>query len=295
MHLISHRGNSDGKQAEKETTDEAKKLAHRRYTDNVLNLSKAFALAASSDKAKEIRDEVGFFQAVRAALNKKILPKKKEKDNDLAVQQIISRAVISTEIVDILDAAGMESQDISILSDEFLSELKGMEKKNLALDALKKLISGEIRSKMSSRVVKTKAFSERLAESINRYHTNALTTVQVIEELIALANEIRKEIEERGKDGLTDDEVAFYEALSASESAVKVLGDKKLKIIANELLKSIRSNATVDWHRSEMARARICVAVKRILKKHGFPPDLEKDAIQTVLQQAEVFAEKWAA
>lgn len=281
--------------AEKENSEEEKKQAHKRYSDAVLNLSKAFALAASSDDAKAIRDEVGFFQAVRVALVKSDFKKKKTKDDDLAVQQIISRAVISTEIVDILQAAGMESQDISILSDDFLSEIKDMEKKNLALEALKKLINGEIKSKLSSRVVKTKAFSERLAASINRYHTNALTTAQVIEELIVLAKEIRAEMEKRGKGDLTEDELAFYEALSGSDSAVDVMGDRKLKVIAIELLKSVRANATIDWHHSEMARAKIRVAVKRILKKYGYPPDLQDTAIQTVLQQAEVCSERWAA
>ena len=286
---------SQRKAAEKESSTEAKKQAHKRYSDAVLNLSKAFALAASSDDAKVIRDEVGFFQAIRAALVKSVGTKKKTEDIDLAVQQIISRAVISTEIIDILQAAGMQSQDISILSDEFLAELQGMEQKNLALEALKKLINGEIKSKLSSRVVKTKAFSVRLAEAINRYHTNALTTAQVIEELIALAKEIRAEMELRGKDGLSEDEVAFYEALSENDSAVDVMGDTKLKLIAHELLQSVRSNATVDWHHSEMARAKIRVSVKRILKKYGYPPDLQSAAIQTVLEQAEAFSEKWAA
>ena len=282
------------KAAEKETSVDAKKQVHKRYSDAVLNLTKSFALAASSDDAREIRDEVGFFQAIRAALIKSVGTKKKTKDDDLAVQQIISRAVVSTEIIDILQAAGLKSQDISILSDDFLAEIQGMEKKNLALEALKKLINGEIKSKLSSRVVKTKAFSERLTESINRYHTNALTTAEVLEELIALAKEIRAEMEQRGKEGLSEDEVAFYEALSESDSAVDVMGDEKLKLIAHELLQSVRSNATIDWHHSDMARAKIRVAVKRILKKYGYPPDLQSAAIQTVLQQAEAFSEKWA-
>lgn len=285
---------SQRKAAERETTDEAKKEAHRRYSDAVLQLNQAFALSSSSDEAKAIRDEVGFFQAIRAALVKSTGTKKKAKDNDFAVQQIISRAIISTEIVDILEAAGIGSQDISILSDEFLAEIKGMDKKNLALEALRRLISGEIKSKMQSRVVKSKAFSERLKEAINRYHTNALTTAQVIEELIKLAKEIRTEMEQEGKDGLSEDEIAFYEALAENESAVAVMGDEKLKIIAHEILASIKSNATVDWYRSEMARAKIRIAVKRILKKYGYPPDLQSDAVKTVLQQAEAFSEKWA-
>ncbi len=283
------------KAAEKETTEDAKKQAHRRYSDAVLNLSKAFALAASSDEAKSIRDEVGFFQAIRAALVKSTGTKKKTRDDDLSVQQIISRAVISTEIIDILHAAGMESQDISILSDEFLAEIQGMEKKNLALEALKKIIDGEIKSKLSLRFVKTKTFSERLTQAINRYHTNALTTAQVIEELIAIAKEIRAEMGRYEKSGLSQDEVAFYDALSENESAVDVMGDEKLKLIAHELLSSVRANATIDWHHSDMARAKIRVAVKRILKKYGYPPDLQSEAIKTVLQQAEVFSEKWAA
>jgi type I restriction enzyme R subunit len=283
------------KAAEREATDEAKKKAHRRYPDAVLQLNQAFALSSSSDEAKVIRDEVGFFQAIRAALVKSSGANKPGKKNDLAVQQIISRAVISTEIVDILEAAGIGTQDISILSDEFLAEIKGMDKKNLALEALKKLITGEIKSKMQSRVVKSKAFSERLEEAINRYHTNALTTAEVIEELIKIAKEIRAEMELEGKDGLTEDEIAFYEALAENESAVDVMGDDKLKLIAHELLASVKSNATIDWYRSEMARAKIRIAVKRILKKYGYPPDLQSDAVKTVLQQAEAFSAKWAA
>jgi type I restriction enzyme R subunit len=281
--------------AEKETKEEEKKKCHRRYSDAVLALSKAFALASSSDEAKEIRDDVGFFQAIRAALVKSTGEKKKTKDNDLAVQQIISRAVISTEIVDILEAAGVQSTDLSILSDEFLAEMQGMEKKNLALEALKKLINGEIRSKLSSRVVKTKAFSERLEEAIARYHTNAMTTAQIIEELIKLAKEIRAEVERGGAEGLSEDEIAFYEALAENESAVDVMGDEQLRVIAHEVLESVKGNVTAAFPHSEMSRAKIRITVKRILRKYGYPPDLQANAIQTVLQQAEAFSTKWAA
>ncbi len=284
---------SQRRAAEKESSDKAKKQAHKRYCDAVLNLSRAFALAASSDAARDIIDEVGFFQAIRAALVKSVGGGKKTKDDDFAVQQIINRAVISTEIIDILQAAGMQSPDISVLSDEFLNEMRGIDKKNLAIEALKKLLHGEIKSKLSTRVVKTKAFSERLTEAINRYHTNALTTAQVIEDLIDLAKEIRAEIEQRGKDGLSEDEIAFYEALAENNSAVELMGDKKLKLIAHEVLQSVRSNATVDWHHSEMARAKMRVAVRRILKAHGYPPDLQPEAVQVVLQQAEALADKW--
>ena len=280
------------KAAEKKTSEKDKKQARKQYSDAVLKLRTAFALAASSDEAAAIRDDVGFFLAIRAALAKSVGTKKKTKDDDFAVQQMINRAVKSIEIVDILQAAGLESQDISNLSDEFLAQIQGMEKKNLALEALKKLINGKIKSRLSSRVVKTKAFSERLAEAINRYHANALTTAQVIEELIALAKDIRVEIEQSGKGDLSEDEVAFYEVLSENKSAVDVLGNEKLKLIAQELLESVHSNTTVDWHHSEMARAKIRVTVKHILKKHDYPLDLQPAAIQTLLQQAEAFSEK---
>ena len=282
------------KTAEAATKDEDKKKAHRRYADAVLALLKAFALAAASEQAKTIRDEVGFFQAIRSALVKGSGTGAKAQGNEWAIKQIISRTVLSTEIVDILKAAGLQSQKISILDDAFLAEISAMKHKNLALEALKRLINGEIKSKLGQRVVVAKTFSERLAEAINRYHTNALTTTQVIEMLVSLAKDIKEEIEKYGKGELTEYEIAFYEALAENESAVNVMGDKKLKVIAFEVLQSVRNNATIDWHHSEMARAKIRVTVKRILNKHGYPPDLQSAAIQTVLQQAEAFAEQWA-
>jgi type I restriction enzyme, R subunit len=283
------------KAAELETTAEAKKLAHKRYPDAVLALSRAFALAAASDDAKEIRDEVGFFQTIRAALVKSVGGgSKKSSDAEIAVQQIISRAVVSTEIVDIMAAAGVGSQDISILSDEFLAEMRGHDKKNLALEALRKLINGEIKTRERSNIVKSRAFSERLEAAINRYHSNALTTVEVIEELIALAKEIRAEMERGEVEGLSVDEIAFYDALAENRSALEVMGDEQLRVIAHELLDRVKANATIDWHHRENARAKIRVLVKRILRKFGYPPDLEESAIQTVLQQAESFSAMWA-
>ncbi|MBW7996817.1 MAG: type I restriction endonuclease subunit R [Candidatus Glassbacteria bacterium] len=283
--------------ADKETTDEGKKKAWRRYSDAVLELSKAFALAAASDEAKRIRDEVGFFQTVRAALAKSQSEggKKTEADLDLAVQQIVSRGVISTEIVDILEAAGIETPDISILSDEFLAEVRGMEKKNLALEALKKLINGEIRSQVRTNVVQVKAFTERLQEAINRYHTNAITTAQVIEELIALANDIKVARKRGEEEGLTDEEIAFYDALAENKSAREVMGDEQLRVIAHDLLERVKANVSVDWKHSKNARARIRVLVKKILRKYGYPPDLQEAAVRTVLEQAEELSALWAS
>lgn len=283
--------------AAKETTDDGKKRAHRRYADAVVALSKAFALTAASDEAQAIGDEVGFFQAIRAALIKS-LPgdgKRSGAERELAIQQIVSRAVVSTEIVDIMKAAGLESPDISILSDEFLAEVRDSDKKNLAIEALKKLINGEVRSQAKRNVTQSKAFSERLEAAISRYHNNALTTAQVLEELIQLAKDIQAARARGEESGLSDEEIAFYDALAENESARQVMGEPALRVIAHELVASIRKNVTVDWMHREAARARIRVLVKRLLRKYGYPPDLQDAAVQKVLQQAEALSADWAA
>ena len=283
------------REAAKEATEEGKKRAHRHYNDAVLALSKAFALAAASDEARNIRDEVGFFQTIRAALAKSAPGAgKTSAERDFAVQQIVSRAVVSTDIVDILAAAGVETPDISILSDEFLAEVQGMKQKNLAMEALRKLVNGEIRSRSRVNVVQTRAFSERLEDAIARYHTNAITTVEVIQELIDLARDIRAAHRRGEEEGLSQEEISFYDALADNESAVEVMGDDKLRVIAHELLESLKSNVTVDWEHRESARTRMRVLVKRILRKYGYPPDLQDAAVQTVLQQAEVLSARWA-
>lgn len=283
------------REAAKETTEDGKKRAHRRFNDAVLALSKAFALAAASDAARDIRDEVGFFQTVRAALAKSAPgADKSSAERDLAVQQIVSRAVVSTEIVDILAAAGLEAPDISILSDEFLAEVQGMKKKNLAIEALRKLLNGEIRSQSRVNVVETRAFSERLEEAIARYHSNAITTAEVIQELIRLARDIRAAHQRGEEEGLSQEEISFYDALAQNESAVEVMGNDQLRVIAHELLSNLKSKASVDWQHRESARARMRILVKRILRKHGYPPDLQDAAVQTVLQQAEVLSAQWA-
>ncbi|WP_421724784.1 type I restriction endonuclease subunit R [Bauldia sp.] len=284
------------REAAEETTEDGKKRAHRRFDDAVLALSGAFALAAASDDARRIRDEVGFFQTARAALAKSAPGEgKTSAERDLAVQQIVSRAVVSTEIVDILEAAGLETPDISILSDEFLAEVQGMEKKNLAMEALRKLIKGEIRSRSRVNVVQTRAFSERLEEAIGRYHNNAITTAEVIQELINLAKDVRAAHQRGEEEGLSREEISFYDALAQNESAVEAMGDTHLKVIAQELLKSLKNTASVDWQHRGSTRARMRILVKRILRKHGYPPDLQDAAVQTVLQQAEALAERWAA
>ena len=282
--------------AARETSEDGKRLENRRYQDAVLSLSKAFALAAASDEARDIRDDVGFFQTVRAALVKSAdNGGRSGADQEFAIQQILDRAVVSTEIVDILAAAGITTPDISILSDEFLAEVQQLEKKNLALEALRKLLNDEIRSRTKTNVVESKRFSERLEAAITRYHTNAISTVEVLQELINLAKEVRA-ARRRGEDeGLSQDEIAFYDALAENGSAVEVMGNDSLKVIAHELLVSLKGSVTVDWSHRESARARMRVLVKRILRKHGYPPDLQNAAVQTVLRQAEALSARWAA
>ncbi len=282
--------------AAKETKDDDKKRAHRRYADAVLALSKAFALSSASDEAQAIRDEVGFFQAIRVALIKSApsAGSKSSAERELAIQQILSRAVVSTEIIDIMRAAGIESPDISVLSDEFLAEVRQNEKKNLAIEALRKLINGEVRSKSQSNVTQSKAFTERLEMAIARYHANALTTAEVLEELINLAKDIREARERGNESGLNDDEIAFYDALANNASARQIMGDPALYVIAHELVTGLKGSVTVDWAHREAARARMRVLVKRILRKYGYPPDLQDAAVQNVLQQAEAFSADWA-
>jgi type I restriction enzyme R subunit len=278
-----------------EKTPEAKKQAQRRFADGVLALSKAFALAASADEARGIREEVGFFQAIRAALVKTAMGAGvTRQDRELAIRQIVSRAVVSTEIVDILAAAGIQTPDISILSDEFLCEVQQMEKKNLALEALRKLLNDSIRSRTRTNVVETRAFTERLEDAIARYHANAITTAEVLQELIQLAKDIRAARHRGEEQGLSNEEIAFYDALAENESALQVMGDDQLRVIAHELLVSLRENVAVDWAHRESARARLRVLVKRILRKYGYPPDLQDAAVQTVLQQAEALSAGWS-
>jgi type I restriction enzyme, R subunit len=281
--------------AAQQAEPEAKKAAHRTYRDAVLALSKAFALASASDTARAIREEVGFFQAINAALTKSATGSGAvRQDRDLAIAQIVSRAVISTEIIDILKVAGIASTDISILSDEFLAEVQQLGHKNLAMEALRKLLDDAVRSRSQTNVTQTKLFSDRLEAAVARYHANAITTAEVLAELVQLAKDIRAARQRGEESGLTDDEIAFYDALAENDSAVEAMGDDKLRVIAHELLTSLKDNATVDWAHRESARARMRVLVKRILRKYGYPPDLQDAAVQTVLQQAEALTASWS-
>ncbi|HEX7569207.1 MAG TPA: type I restriction enzyme endonuclease domain-containing protein, partial [Verrucomicrobiae bacterium] len=268
----------------------------QRYLQAVSDLSKAFALAVPHDSALEIRDEVGFFQVVRAVLAKSISEGggKSPEELELAVRQIVSRAISSDKVIDIFDAAGLKKPDISILSDEFLAEVQHLPQRNLAVELLQKLLNNELKIRSKKYLVQSRSFAEMLEATIRKYQNRTIEAAQVIAELIELAKQMR-EGQKRGKDlGLTDDEVAFYDALEVNDSAVKELGDPILKRIAQELVLRVRQSVTIDWTLRENARAQIRVLVRRILRKYGYPPDKQEKATQTVLEQAELLGAEWA-
>jgi type I restriction enzyme R subunit len=261
----------------------------------VRELSQAFALAVPHEQALSIRDDVAFFQAVQAVLAKRAPGEARpEEELDHAVRQIISRAVAPEGVVDIFAAAGLQKPDISILSDEFLAEVRDMPQRNLAVELLQKLLKGEIGTRRRKNVVQARSFAEMLEQTIRRYQNRAIEAAQVIEELIGLARDMR-EASARGEAlGLSEEELAFYDALETNDSAVKVLGEPTLRGIARELVETVRKNVTIDWTLREDVRAQLRVLVKRILRKHGYPPDKQEKATQTVLEQAEVLSAEWA-
>ncbi|MBU3932547.1 MAG: DUF3387 domain-containing protein, partial [Proteobacteria bacterium] len=267
----------------------------RRLSEAVVDLSKAFALAVPHEKALAIRDDVAFFQAMKAVLGKSAVEGRRSPDEiDHAIRQIVSKAVSSDEVIDIFAAAGLKKPDISILSEDFLAEVRGMPQRNLAVEMLRKLLDGEVKRRSRKNIVQGRSFAEMLENAIKRYQARAIEAAQVIEELIALAKDMR-EADQRGEAlGLTEDEVAFYDALETNDSAVKVLGDETLRTIAQELLKTIRNNVTIDWTVRENVRAQMRVMIKRILRRYGYPPDKQARATELVLEQAEVLSRDWA-
>ena len=269
----------------------------KRYLTATLALTKAFALAVPHPKALAIRDELQLFQEIRANIVK-ITSSDKEasaQSTDTAIRQLVSRAIASSEIVDIFAAVGLDKPEISILSDEFLEEMRQLPQRNLAFELLKKLINDEIKTRMSKNIVQARSFTKMLEQAIRKYQNRAIETAQVIEELIELAKEMRA-AQKRGEQlGLNDDEIAFYDALGVNDSAVQVLGDPTLKAIAQELAVSVKSNYSIDWTKRENAQAKIKTGVKRILRKYGYPPDKQEQATQLVLKQASLTCKEYAA
>jgi len=266
-----------------------------RLLQAVQELSKAFALAVPHEEALRIRDDVAFFQAVRACLAKRAPGESKtEEELDHAIRQIVSQAVAPEGVVDIFEAAGLKKPNISILSDEFLVEVRGMPQKNLAVELLRRLLEGEVKTRRRKNLVQARSFAEMLAQAIQRYENRAIGAAQVIEELISLAKEMR-EADRRGETlGLSVEELAFYDALETNDSAVKVLGEPTLQKIARELVETVRRNVTIDWTERANVQANLRRLVKRVLRKYGYPPDKQEKATQTVLEQAEVLSQEWA-
>ncbi|MDP9119897.1 MAG: type I restriction endonuclease subunit R [Acidobacteriota bacterium] len=273
-----------------------KQGAKDRYIGTVRELSQAFALAVPHAEALRIRDDVSFFQTVQTVLAKRAPGDSRPAEElDHAVRQIISRAVAPEGVMDIFAAAGLAKPDISILSEEFMAEVRAMPQRNLAVELLQKLLKGEVKTRQRKNVVLARSFAEMLEQTIRRYQNRAIEAAQVIEELIQLARDMREADARGDKLGLTEDELAFYDALEANDSAVQVLGDETLHTIARELVETVRNNVTIDWTLRENVRAHLRVLVKRILRKHGYPPDKQEKATRTVLQQAEVLSAEWAA
>ena len=267
-----------------------------RFVQAVSNLSKAFALAVPNSKALAIRDEIGLFQEIRSALVKITMSESDRSPDEMesAIRQLVSRAVYSSEVVDIFAAAGLEKPDISILSDEFLADVQKLPQRNLALELLKKLINDEIKTRMRKNVVQARSFAEMLELAVRKYQNRAIEAAQVIDELIRIAKEMRMAAARGQEMGLSDDEIAFYDALADNESAKRVIGDVKLRFLAQELVDRVKQSVTIDWQVRENARAHIRVLVKRVLRKYGYPPDMQARATELVLQQAEVLCAEWS-
>jgi type I restriction enzyme R subunit len=268
-----------------------------RYINSVTALSKSFAISVPHPYTIDIRDEVGLFQAIKARIVKvtQIVGGKSDEEMETAIKQILSDAIVSEDVIDIFDAAGIKKPDISILSDEFLAEVKGMTHKNLAFELLKKLLKGEIKTRTKVNLVQSKKFSEMLDSAVKNYQNNLITSAQVIDEMIRLAKEI-KEADRRGEDlGLDFREYAFYSALEVNDSSVAVMGDEILRHIARELVDTVRKNTSIDWTVRENVQAKMRIAVKKILRKHGYPPDMELKATETVIEQAKLLATDYSS
>ncbi|MGF7186455.1 type I restriction enzyme R subunit [Desulfitispora alkaliphila] len=299
LHGFDYSGFASGKPSERmnvivATVDYVLGLGEEKKKDfikYVTELSKAYSLCATTEEAKKINVEIGFFKAVKAGIVKLMSAGGKTKTQeqvDSAINQLISKSIISDEVVDVLGSVGLNKPDLSILSDEFLEEVRGLKQKNLAVELLKRLLQGKVKSVSKRNLVQSRKFSELLENSIKKYNNRSVATKEIIEELIKLAQEMN-EAHRRGEDtGLSEDEIAFYDALGVNDAAVKIMGDDVLKQIAKDLAKSIKSNMSIDWNLRESVRAKMRVTIKRLLKKYGYPPDKQPQAIDTVMKQAEL-------
>jgi len=272
----------------------AREHGKERFIKESTALSKLFALTVPNEEALTLSDEIAFFQSVRARLMKfEIDGGEAKKNYETAIRQIVTQAVESTGVIDIFDAAGIKKPDISLLSEEFLMEARGMHHKNLSMELLKKILNDEIKTRLKFNITEGKKLLDMLEASIKKYQNNLLTTAEIIEELIEIARKVRETDDIASKLKLSKDEYAFYSALGVNDSAVKVLGDETLKNIAREIAEKVQRNASIDWTLKESTRAKLMVIVRRTLRKYGYPPDRQERAVDTVLKQAEVMADYW--
>jgi type I restriction enzyme R subunit len=266
----------------------------KRFIDEVTALSQAFAIAIPHEQAMDVKDEVAFFQTVKSRLVKfeSAGPGKSDAEIETAIKQVIDQALVTEKVIDVFDAAGIKKPDISILSEEFLLEVKNMEHKNIALEVLKKLLNDEIKARAKKNLVQSKTLMEMLENSIKKYHNKIITAAEVIEELINLGKEIQAMDKEPQEMGLSDYEYAFYSAVANNESAQEIMGKEKLRELAVVLYQKVRENASIDWTIRESVKAKLKVIVKRVLRQYGYPPDMQMLATETVLKQAELIAEE---
>ena len=268
----------------------------QRFIKTVTELGKAFALCATEPTAQELNDEIAFFKAVKAGLVKLLQPPKEGKTRktpaevEAEINQLVSRSVVTEDVIDVYQTLGLEQPDLSILSDDFLKDVEGLKQKNVAVELLNRLLKEQVKSLMKTNATVSKRFSEMLGNSINKYNSRSIETSKVIEELIQLAKDIKQEQQRGNELGLNSDEIAFYDALVSHETAKKAMEDKELRAIAHELTKTVKEKMGVDWSKRDSAKAKMRVAVRRLLKKYGYPPDLQKMAVEQVVEQAELMA-----
>ena len=267
----------------------------KRFADAAAALSKAYALVNSHPEAVKHREEVALYQYIRVMLTKADVVSKKisSEERDAIIRQALSRGIVPDGIVDVFDVAGLKRPDIGLLSEEFLREIRAMKEKNLAVEALSRLLKDQIKSRFKRNVVQNSLYSDELEKVLDRYSKRGIETAQVIEELIALAKKLNQQVSQGNTDGLSEHEIAFYDALEANEAAVRNMEHAALVELARKLTEKVKNNIKIDWYERESTRAELKVMVRSLLDKHGYPPDFSKEAVELVIRQAESLTEEW--
>ncbi|MCG7848059.1 MAG: DUF3387 domain-containing protein, partial [ANME-2 cluster archaeon] len=266
----------------------------KRYLDEVTALSRAFSISIPHEQALDVKDEISFYQAIKARLVKfdGTGTSKTDEEIETAIRQVIDKALVTEQVIDVFDAAGIKKPDISILSEDFLLEVQNMEHKNIALEVLKKLLNDEIKARLKKNLIQSRSLMEMLEDSIKRYHNKVITAAEVIEELIELSKAIKWMDKEPQDMGLSEFEYAFYTAIADNDSAKELMQKDKLRELAVVLFEKVKQNASIDWTIKESVRAKLKVIVKRTLRQYGYPPDMQALATETVLKQAELIADE---